>query len=448
MKGLQFITQQVAYAPEVQAVFAMAGSSAADIFDSTDTPVVIDGKRIAPWGPDNDLPNKIMEKIRANDVVSPNLLFNVQTGYAQGIKPMRRIREGDKVYYVEAYDDRIEEFFENNDVDGFFLEQVSDMMTFFNVFPEIILSKDGKRITGLRHLEAIYSRWGAMTGNDKEIQRHYYAEWQAGSPKNGRLDVTRVLSRYNTVDHLRGLMASGCRDRRFVLQVSMPTPGRTYYAFPYWWSIFRSGWYDLSKMLPAFKKALLTNHLSVRYIVYISDEFWVEVFHRDNVDDADEEKKKEVMDREIGRIMEFLSGNNAKGGGLISTKKNVPLGGSKPFEDRFVQIEVLKPGIEGGEFIEDAEEASNMISYAMGVHPNLNGATPGKSKGSLGGSDKRELFNIKQAMMRPFRDRLLKPLTLIKRYNGWDKDIVFAVPEHIFTTLDESKTGTKTRDNA
>ena len=51
-------------------------------------------------------------------------------------------------------------------------------------------------------------------------------------------------------------------------------------------------------------------------------------------------------------------------------------------------------------------------------------------------------------MMRPFRDRLLKPLTLIKRYNGWDKDIVFAVPEHIFTTLDESKTGTKTRDNA
>ena len=165
MKGLQFITQQVAYAPEVQAVFAMAGSSAADIFDSTDTPVVIDGKRIAPWGPDNDLPNKIMEKIRANDVVSPNLLFNVQTGYAQGIKPMRRIREGDKVYYVEAYDDRIEEFFENNDVDGFFLEQVSDMMTFFNVFPEIILSKDGKRITGLRHLEAIYSRWGAMTGN-------------------------------------------------------------------------------------------------------------------------------------------------------------------------------------------------------------------------------------------------------------------------------------------
>ena len=109
---------------------------------------------------------------------------------------------------------------------------------------------------------------------------------------------------------------------------------------------------------------------------------------------------------------------------------------------------MLKPGIEGGEFIEDAEEASNMISYAMGVHPNLNGATPGKSKGSLGGSDKRELFNIKQAMMRPFRDRLLKPLTLIKRYNGWDKDVVFAVPEHIFTTLDESKTGTKTRDNA
>ena len=80
----------------------------------------------------------------------------------------------------------------------------------------------------------------------------------------------------------------------------------------------------------------------------------------------------------------------------------------------------------------------------MGVHPNLIGATPGKSKGSLGGSDKRELFNIKQSMMRPFRDRLLKPLNLIKRYNRWPVNLVFAVPEHIFTTLDADKSGKKT----
>lgn len=85
-----------------------------------------------------------------------------------------------------------------------------------------------------------------------------------------------------------------------------------------------------------------------------------------------------------------------------------------------------------------------MISYAMGVHPNLNGATPGKSKGSLGGSDKRELYNIKSSLMAPFRNRLLTPLNLIKRYNNWPADTVFAVPEHVFTTLDVSKSGSET----
>ena len=444
MNGLEFITERLAYAPDTAAVVALSEGSA-DIFNTADTPVVVEGKKVAPWGRDNDLPARVLEKIGANDIVSPNLLYNIQVGYAQGIKPMMRVvDEEGAVRYIECTTAEVLDFFEDNDTDGYFLEQLSDMMAFFNVFPEIILSADGKKITGLRHLEAVYSRWGSMGPNDREITRHYYAEWENGSPKNGKFTLTPVLSRYHTLQHLTDLMAAGDRSRRFVLQVTMPTPGRTYYSHPYWWSIFRSGWYDLSVMLPAFKKALIKNHLSVRYIIYISDEFWKDMARKENIQAGDKEREKEIQEREIRKILDFLTGDGGKGGGMVSTKKNIPCGGTKPFEDRYVQIETIKPAIEGGEYLEDAEEASNIISYAMGVHPNLIGATPGKSKGSLGGSDKRELFNIKQSMMRPFRDRLLKPLNLIKRYNRWPVNLVFAVPEHIFTTLDADKSGKKT----
>jgi hypothetical protein len=34
-------------------------------------------------------------------------------------------------------------------------------------------------------------------------------------------------------------------------------------------------------------------------------------------------------------------------------------------------------------------------------------------------------------------------LTFIKLFNKWDKDIVFAVPEFEFTTLDKDKSGKK-----
>ena len=77
----------------------------------------------------------------------------------------------------------------------------------------------------------------------------------------------------------------------------------------------------------------------------------------------------------------------------------------------------------------------------MGVHPSLIGATPGKGGSSLSGSDKRELFMMKQALMRHIIDRTMRSLKVIKAYNGWSSDIMITVPEYVFTTLDKNKSG-------
>lgn len=440
---MEFITADIAYSPEAKAIIDYSG--AGDLFRDGDDALVTPCGKIAPWGADNMLPYKVQEKVESNEVVSSNLLFNIQTAYGNGIRPMVRVKEGDNIFYRECTDPEVLEFFEDNDISGYFLEQITDMMTFFNVFPEIILNEKGNKIVSLRHLEAVFSRYGSMGKGDREISKHYYSTWERGSASAAPV-VTPVLSRYNTLSDLQR-KAAGTKQRRFVLQVSMPTPGRTYYSRPYWWSVFQSGWYDLSELLPKFKKALLKNHLAVRYIVYISDEYWKDVIRDAKVAPGDIDHERKVKEQAVQGILEFLSEKNAKGGGLVSTRKLMPGGNGKPFDDKYVEIVPIEGSIKGGEFIEDAEEANNIISYAMGVHPNLNGATPGKGKGSLGGSDKRELMMIKQAMMRPFRDRLLKPLTLIKRFNGWDPNIVFAVPEYTFPTLDVEKSGKREIQN-
>lgn len=437
MSEIIHITGSVAYSPEAQAVINYAGGG--DLFEPGLDPVFTPQGKVAPWGPDNDLPAHLLKNIRRNDVVGANLQFNQLSGYGLGIKPMIRVVENGRVMgYEECAKEEVLRFFEDNDIDGYFLEQVNDMMTFFNVFPEIIVNQAGNKIVSLRHLEAAFSRWGSMEEGDTEIKWHYYNQWENGAVK-GKLTRTPVLSRYFTFDRLREAVARSRHARRFVLQVGMPTAGRTYYSRPNWWSIFQSGWYDLSVLLPKFKAALIKNHLAVRYIVYISDEYWNEMARLRNIS-GDLEKEVQMRDEITKGLIDFLANENTKGGTLISTRKFAP-SGSSAIEDKYITIETIEAGIKGGEFIEDAEEASNIISYAMGVHPNLNGATPGKSKGSLGGSDKRELFMIKQAMMRPYRDRLLKPLSLIKRFNGWDNNIVFAVPDVEFPTLDVEKTG-------
>lgn len=197
-------------------------------------------------------------------------------------------------------------------------------------------------------------------------------------------------------------------------------------------------------MIPKNKIAILKNNLAIRTVVYISDKYWKGVIEREGVNPNDRDSVAKIRSAEIERIKAFITNEGGKGGTLITTKETYVSSTGKAIEDKQIVIEPVKSELSGGELVADSEEASNIISYTMGVHTSLIGATPGKSSGSLGGSDKETLFTMKQAMMRPFRDRILKPLTLIKRFNGWDENIVFAVPEFQFTTV--TKPGPKDAD--
>ena len=110
-----------------------------------------------------------------------------------------------------------------------------------------------------------------------------------------------------------------------------------------------------------------------------------------------------------------------------------------------IKIEVINAGKkEGGDYIEDSEEVSNIISYGMLVHPSLVGASPGKNK-AINGTEARELFIMKQALLKPFRDRILRPFYLVKAINKWPADLHFVIPHLELTTLDKDKTGNITK---
>ena len=94
-------------------------------------------------------------------------------------------------------------------------------------------------------------------------------------------------------------------------------------------------------------------------------------------------------------------------------------------------------GKEGGDWNEDVQAASNTICYSDNIHPNLVGAVPGKSQSNNSGSDKRELFVMKQALEIAFHDILLAPYRLAAHYNGMDVEVT--LPMIQLTTLDEHK---------
>ncbi|MDE6127301.1 MAG: hypothetical protein K2G30_10140, partial [Muribaculaceae bacterium] len=84
------------------------------------------------------------------------------------------------------------------------------------------------------------------------------------------------------------------------------------------------------------------------------------------------------------------------------------------------------------------QETSNMLCYGTNIHPNLVGATPGKSQTNNSGSDKRELFTLKQSLETAFHDMLLKFHNTVIFFNRWEGKCRPQVPIVLLTTLDQN----------
>ncbi len=429
---------------------AVTQSSSALIAEPSNTPTqqpAKDGKsyKIVRWGEENNLPAKIMQSCYKSPIVTAGMNFNCSSTYGDGIIYGRwKVKEnGQKVFVEDRSITEINEFFLNNDIDNYILEQVNDITWFYNIFPEILLNKNHK-IVGLRHKEAAFSRLEEMDPETGLIKHHFYCAKWGKSPAADDVYVTPMLSPHNTLEDLREKMGispmkngrkATPKHYRFIIPINLPTPGRNYYQKPYWYSIIESGWLDYSQRIPEFKNALLENQMVIKYHVELSDDYFDKIFTAEGLKTHAE--KQERIRKEYNDLNRFLSTVKNTGKTVISFIRYDAQGK----ELRRMKINVIDNKFTGGEYIEDSEEASNIISYGLGVHPSLIGSSPGKNK-NISGSEARELFIIKQSLLRPLRDRLLRPLYIIKAFNNWPEDIDFVIPNTTLKTLD-SGTGSE-----
>lgn len=435
------VVDNLTYLPDVKAIIAQTPS--VDMMGEASTYGLIGGRKVALWGEANDLPQVVMEKIGKSDTLAANIDHNIKMLYGQGVKPfLRTVTDGVERFDV-CEDERVLAFMEQNDLNLYFLEQCADFATFYNAFPEIILTKDLTEVYSLRHKEAAFSR--LSTAVKGEIATHFYsAEWHNGKASEENTVVSDLLNRYNPLGDLQNRIKNRRYvTPRFMMHLYFPTPGRVYYQEPPYYSVFRSGSYDYSIMIWNFKRALLKNGLKTKYIIYISDKYWDLIFSEEKIDKNNPEKVKERKETEFAKFRAFLSDEENAGKGMMVLKKLIP-SGSTAIEEKYIVIEEVKNEMKGGELLQDSSEVNNSMNYATGVFPGLVGSPQGKNTGSMSGTDKRELFHIKAAMQAPFRDILLKPLYLVKALNKFPKNLVWKVVDYEFTTLDDNKTGKQT----
>lgn len=406
---------------------------------------------MVPWGESNDLPIQLVDKAYKLPQMTSDLWFNIVASYGEGIQPVKVVIDQDGKKKIQPYTGNVEvkTFFEENDTNGYLLEQLTDMHWFFNVFPEIIFNKENgekRKIVEIHSKEATFSRWAKMDSTGRIPYHYYFAHWGTKQPdeQENICTATPVLDPDRMVRHLREVMEEDkskdwkLRRNRFIVPVNFPTPGRSYYSKPYWYSIIESGWYDFAVQIPAYKKAVMNNQLGIRYIVLLDNDYFPEIFRREKI--TDEKAQRKRIKKEYTDLEEFVKNKEKQGSTIITFTKKDPRGEPYPM----IKIEAIRNEVKGGEYIEDSEEASNMIHYAFMVQPSIIGPSPGKNK-NISGTEARELFIIKQALLKPFRDLILKPFYLIKAINRWPEDLHFVIPNIELTTLDNDKTGSVTK---
>ncbi len=390
------------------------------IFDYENVKPIIKKKGyrgIVPWGENNDQPKLILKKIRDDEVMSSNMWFNVCTAYGRGF----RVTDNGK----PVTDPEIKKFFRRNNMVKFWAEQFTDVKHFFFSVLIIILDKEGKQIVQIRHKEAVNCRFETCNKKTGKIENVFFASWE-DNPKDEDIDAIPLLDEDDPISDLlvklgiepnpkTGKNDSPIKNRMFAIVNRIPTPGLKYYPFAPYYSTFNSGWSKLKAMIPIAKIAKMTNGMVLKYLVELHKDYFPKLYESEKI--TDPLKKKERRKLEINNIKNFLSGIDNQNKSWFSTYYIDPNGK----EQKMVRIERIGGDKEGGDYIEDMEEAVSVVSYSMGVHSSLIGAAPGKAK-PITGTEARELFTMKQALEKLIRDLLIQPFYMLNEVNGCKRD--------------------------
>ncbi len=395
------------------------------------------GTKWVKWGDNNDFPQKVIKEVYKVSAAPAALGFKIKAHYGTGLI-MFKIdydENGKEIIKPQKPSEHPEAkaFFKNSRIKRYLHEQVTDLVWFYNTFPEMIVSRDWSKITSVRSLEATFCRWAEMDEHEKRIKiLGYSAMW----PEEKDITEIAVINPWWTIEQTRDYLKKE-RIYKFVYPTYIPTPGKSFYQEAYWNAARKSGWFDIANAVPTTKKAMMKNITSIKWHVEIPIDYWDKLFPSV---EFDKKAKKAGIEEKLKEMDDFLSGSTNAGKTFYSHFAVDPISKQPMPGWKLTQLK----SDNGGEHLEDGQAANSEIFFAMNVDPTLIGhGVPGGKLGAGSGSDKREAFNIYNALLATDRDITLEPLEFIRDFNGWDEDLMFGFGNITLKTLDKNPTGSE-----
>lgn len=369
---------------------------------------------ISPWGDDNLFPQNAIEAAYKSTIIPPVLEWKAKALYSGGL--VYGIVKDDPATGLQTLtpinDNEINDWLKRVQSNKVLIKLCSDFYWFYNIFPEIILNKGGDYIENIGAGEAAYSRFGLQNPiNNNRIDTLYInANWNGTSVPSGTIKIPVLDTTYDSVNKLKARKGSYI----YCYPGAYPTPGKSYYQVAAWDTLRQSGWQDLAKSIPLFKKSLMKNQLSIKYHIETSESWWTWKYK--DFQTLTAAKRTELIQTELKNFNNILTGEANAGKSILSVFQSDP---HTRKEYAGWRISAIDDKFKDGMYLEDSQEASSHHYSALGVDPTLLGNAPGKGMGAGSGSDKRVAKNIYVSGLKPDADIILEVFQFIADYNGW-----------------------------
>lgn len=379
-------------------------------------PLDNDTAKFIMWGKDNLWPQNAWKELESNDLAPMVLDWKKRALISGGLVYGAKYMKDGKEVFMPLMLDEVESFIENSCLNTIYLASAAhNIYTYRTFFPYFLLNRSrtplGKRIKELYSEDPQHVRMGKQEG----ALNHITKVWVSGRFKDepyspSDLKPYQAIDRYGNIEKQLRNAAS-----KIYYPIYNRVNGNVAYEFPSWYGVKNSKWLELAKHIPIWKASLMANTASIKYEFIIHEEYWKRKF-KDSWEVKTDEERHNAKRAEIQAALKALTGTEKAGNALWTeqifdhaTDKYIPLW----------QVKRIDNTKQGGDYIEDSQEADFHIIRAFGVDPTLIGQTPGSKMGAGSGSDKRVAFNHYMILCKPEQDAILEPLTWASRLNGW-----------------------------
>ena len=382
--------------------------------------------------------------MRPNGSASSGLRFLRKAHYGNGLVLVRDVPDANGKKETKMVDlaevPEIQKFFLKSQMNRFWKETIADLEYFSIAFPEYILSENFQTINMVRRQKTSWCRFSLPNPENNLVEYVYISQ------KFGResVDITSeyveevpLIDSYWSTDQVKEYCKAN-NIKKFIRPVFYPLIDEAFYPKSEWHAVVESGWLEVANSVPALKKALFQNQMTVKYLVEINEMYFEKIYKEKWISFSPDERM-DIRKKVIDAVNESLSGNDNAGKSIQSMKF---IEDGKEYSA--VTITAIDDKLKDGSYLPEAEAANSEVLFALGVDPSLIGAgIPGGKLGAGSGSDKREAFTILSALFKTNRETTLEVYDFIAQYNGWDTSIRAAFENTILTTLDANPTGSK-----